>query len=171
MHCCKSLLHHWRQPREKLCNYRHEKSKAIFIVSTTFQETTLEIKLGCLGACALPTADFPIPLILWGNKMDSRSLVPFLEGRPCKGCMEAVTLYSTVALLGSTCPPPYYLDPSLVAAYLTCQIIILQCLGMDFKVSGIQSRWGSVWEMGSFPYPWLLRHFWNSDAWNKSCGK
>lgn len=30
-------------------------------------------------------------------------------------------MYGTLALVGSAYPPPYYLDPSLVAAHLTCQ--------------------------------------------------
>lgn len=65
--------------------------------------------------------------------MDSHSHFPFLECRPCKGCIEAVTLYGTVALLGSTCPPPYYLDPSLVAAYLTCQSLSFSVLEWTSK--------------------------------------
>lgn len=77
--------------------------------------------------------DFQITLILWGNKMDSRNLFSFLEGRPCKGWIEAVALYGTLALLASACPPPYCLDPSLVAAHLTCQSLSFSVLEWTSK--------------------------------------
>lgn len=105
----------------------------MFIVPTKFHEITLEIKWGCLGACSLTAMDFQITLILWGNKMDSRNLFSFLEGRPCKGWIEAVALYGTLALLASACPPPYCLDPSLVAAHLTCQSLSFSVLEWTSK--------------------------------------